>query len=46
MRKQNMSTSAGDQSNVPASAELKQLMNKEGNKKGDDSDEEPPDDVR
>ena len=46
MRKQNMSTSARDQTNSSATAELKQLMNQQGNKKGDDSDEEPPDDVR
>ena len=46
MRKQNMSTSARDQTNSSATAELKQLMNQQGNKKSDDSDEEPPDDVR
>lgn len=43
MRKQGMSTSA--HSNQNAAAELKQLMG-QNQKKGEESDEEPPDDVR
>ncbi|XP_076463932.1 5'-3' exoribonuclease 2-like isoform X2 [Babylonia areolata] len=46
MRRQNMGTSSQNAPNQTPGQELKQLMNQTGNKKGDDSDEEPPDDVR
>ncbi|KAK7507070.1 hypothetical protein BaRGS_00001921, partial [Batillaria attramentaria] len=46
MRKQGMATSSRDQQNMSAAAELKQMMNQGAQKKDEDSDEEPPDDVR
>ncbi|XP_025103887.1 5'-3' exoribonuclease 2-like [Pomacea canaliculata] len=47
MRVQQMSSSSRDQANMSAAEELKQVMQQTGGKgKDEESDEEPPDDVR